>query len=151
MTEQTSSLTVVRIIKAPVKRVYEAWTNAAKYSRWMSSPGVIAKTPEMDARVGGKYRFEVHVESTGDVHITEGEYLEVIPNRKIVKTWTYSGTFKQFSGKTTKLTVEFREIKPDVTELTLTHENLPSAEYFDSVNEGWAKCLDQLDEWLAQE
>jgi uncharacterized protein YndB with AHSA1/START domain len=145
MIDNPASLTVVRIIKAPVKAVYDAWTNAKLFSRWMSSPGVVATTPEMDARVGGKYCFEVHVESTGDLHRTDGEYLEVIPNRKIVKTWSYSGAFKQFAGQTTKLTVEFREIKADTTELTLTHESLPSKEYFDSVNEGWAKCLDQLE------
>jgi uncharacterized protein YndB with AHSA1/START domain len=145
MTEENSSLTLVRTLQAPIEAVYGAWIDPEKFSRWMSSPGVVARTPEMDARVGGKYRVEVRVESTGELHITDGEYLEVIPNRKIVKTWRYTGDFKQFVGKTTKLTVEFREIKPGATELTLKHENLPSREYFDAVNEGWAKCLDQLE------
>src|SRR5262245_590609 len=107
MNETRASLTIVRMIKAPVKAVYDAWTNAEKFSRWMSSPGVIARTPEMDVRVGGQYRFEVRVESNGETHITGGEYLEVIPNRRLVLTWNYTGDFKQFVGKQTRLTVEF--------------------------------------------
>ena len=42
------------------------------------------------------------------------------------------------------LTVELRELGPNLTELTLTHSHTPNAKYGDSVRQGWTALLDHL-------
>jgi uncharacterized protein YndB with AHSA1/START domain len=149
MTESNGSLMMVRLIKAPLNEVFNAWTDAKLFARWMSHGAYVAKTTEFDVRIGGKYRVEVKGPESDEPHVTTGEYLEIVPNRLIVKTWIYSGPLKRFESTVTRLTVEFRETKPNCTELTLKHEALPTAQYSEAVGKGWTGCLDQLEALLA--
>ena len=43
-----------------------------------------------DARPGGLYRIVVR-DPTGGRHVTSGEYQEVVPATRLVKTWVYEG------------------------------------------------------------
>jgi uncharacterized protein YndB with AHSA1/START domain len=134
-------VTLVRTIKASPEEVYAAWTDPVLFQRWMSLDDH-AVTAELDPRVGGRYRFESKVGE--DVHATSGEYRELVPGRKLVKTWVYAGPFKEFEHHETVLTVELRELEPNLTELTLTHSRTPNAKYGDSVRQGWTALLDHL-------
>jgi uncharacterized protein YndB with AHSA1/START domain len=134
-------VTLVRTIKASPEEVYAAWTDAALFARWMSLDDH-AVTADLDPRVGGRYRFESRVGD--DVHATSGEYRELVPGRKVVKTWVYAGPHKEFEHHETLLTVELRELGPNLTELTLTHSHTPNAKYGDSVRQGWTALLDHL-------
>jgi uncharacterized protein YndB with AHSA1/START domain len=134
-------VSLVRTIKASPEEVYAAWTDPALFQRWMSLDDH-AVTAELDPRVGGHYRFESKV---GDhVHATSGEYRELVPGRKVVKTWVYAGPLKEFEHHETLLTVEIRELGPNLTELTLKHERTPNAKYGDGVRQGWTALLDHL-------
>lgn len=148
MADGKGSLMLVRMIKAPIAKVFKAWTDPTLFARWMGNEEWVAKTTQMDVRVGGKYRFEVLDPKGGPPHVTTGEYLEIVPNRRIVKTWIYSGPMKEFEGSVTRLTVELREVRPDCTELTLKHEDQPSTAYSESTREGWTSGLDQLEKLL---
>jgi uncharacterized protein YndB with AHSA1/START domain len=113
------------------------------------SPGAEGReAAKIDARVGGRYWFEVR-EPNGAVHVTTGEYLELVPDRRIVKTWVYEGPLKEFAQLPTRVTIELKELAPGRTELTLSHERLPNQKYRDSVTGGWKECLDGLDEVAA--
>jgi uncharacterized protein YndB with AHSA1/START domain len=113
------------------------------------SPGSEGReAAKIDARVGGRYWFEVR-EPNGAVHVTTGEYLELVPDRRIVKTWVYEGPLKEFAQHLTRVTIELREVAPNRTELTLSHERLPDQKYRDSVTTGWNDCLNGLDEVVA--
>ena len=59
--------------------------------------------------------------------------------------------YKEFENLETLLIVELREVGPDLTELTLKHERLPSTAYRDSVQGGWTGCLDNLEALLAED
>ena len=72
-----------------------------------------------------------------------------MPGRRIVKTWVYDGPFAQFRGAETEVTVEFEEVSPGRTEVTVHHSRTPSREYADSVRGGWAGCLDELEKLFA--
>lgn len=134
-------VTLVRTIKASPEEVYAAWTDPDRFARWMSLDDH-AVTAEIDPRVGGRYRFESRVGD--DVHATSGEYRELVPGRKVVKTWVYAGPHKEFENHETVLTVELRELGPNLTELTLTHSRLPNAKYGESLQYGWTALLDHL-------
>jgi len=79
----------------------------------------------------------------GDVHKTSGEYLEVVPHRRLVKTWAYDGPYGRDETPSI-LTVEFREVRPGVTELTLTHAQLRDEKASERGGAGWVLCLDKL-------
>jgi uncharacterized protein YndB with AHSA1/START domain len=137
------AVTLVRTIQASAQEVFAAWTDPKLLRRWMVPAPYQMTVAETDPRVGGHYRIEV-TGTEGDRHSTTGEYVELIPGRRLVKTWIYEGPFDANKGESL-LIVEFREIKPDVTELTLRHERIPNMEQRQSLHEGWTACLDELE------
>src|SRR5690348_7647886 len=79
-------LVVTRTVNAPVRLVYEAWTNAELFRKWWvpKSFGLDLLSCEMDVRVGGQYRLVFpHEGSTMEFF---GTYLEVSPGSRLV--WT---------------------------------------------------------------
>ena len=48
-----------RVFEAPRPLVYDAWTRAEHLTKWFSPKGYTTTTREIDARVGGKWRFDM--------------------------------------------------------------------------------------------
>src|SRR5215468_12670158 len=86
------SLTFKRRIDAPPERVYAAWTDPQKIVRWFGRPDVRPETTtaEIDARVGGRFRFSFSTE--GEYYEVGGVYREVVPNRRLVFSWAWHST-----------------------------------------------------------
>jgi uncharacterized protein YndB with AHSA1/START domain len=80
--------------------------------------GFTCKVYEQDARVGGKYRMSFTNFATGSSHSFGGEYIELIPNQKIVNTDTFEDPNMPGEMKTT---VELREVAVG-TEVHITQE-----------------------------
>jgi uncharacterized protein YndB with AHSA1/START domain len=137
------TVTLKRRIEAPVADVFRAWTDPALIQRWLASGPCEVREARADARPGGRYTIVV-VEPNGDVHTTTGTYREVIPGRRLVKTWSYSGPHGPDETPSI-VTVEFREVGPAVTELTLTHAQLRDEEAVELVVTGWGLCFDKLE------
>ncbi|HKA90682.1 MAG TPA: SRPBCC domain-containing protein [Haliangiales bacterium] len=140
------TLTIVRTFAAPVAEVFAAWTDAATLRRWLA-PGrceVIEATA--DARPGGKYRIVV-VDPVGGRHVTSGEYREVVPGKRLVKTWVYEGQNAP-DGYPTLLTVDFRALGPRSTEIRLRQDQLITEADREGNREGWRLCFDKLDALL---
>jgi uncharacterized protein YndB with AHSA1/START domain len=141
-TAQLRRLTVARIVDASAARVYAAFTEAALLARWMAPPPYVIRECVTDPRPGGSYRVAIEGPE-GDRHLTTGEFLELVPERRVVQSWRYEGTFGRDEVPTI-VTVELRPLGPDVTELTLTHARLPAAEHYEHVEAGWEECLAAL-------
>lgn len=91
----------------------------------------------VDFRVGGKYRFP-----TTKKEIL-GEFLEIIPGKKIVFSWL--GGCDQLFERPTRVTLEFDDEEDGESSLALTHELLPVDD--DSVKthrHGWEHLTNQL-------
>lgn len=137
------SLTLVRTIRAPVHKVFAAWTDPAQVAQWLA-PGDLTATVQLQAQKGGRYRVAM-TKPDGSVHVVGGEYREVEPNRRIVKTWRWEG-----SATDTLLTVAFRELDADRTELALTHERFRDAEMRGKHEHGWAGSFAKLEKLMAR-
>jgi len=78
-------------IAAPPERVFKALTAADELKRWFGSPECPLKTWEMDARLGGKYRYATEKGTLVVNGITEfechGEIVEYDPPRLLSYTW----------------------------------------------------------------
>jgi uncharacterized protein YndB with AHSA1/START domain len=134
------TLQIKRTFRAPRAQVFRAWTDRAELARWFApSAEYSTVVPELELRVGGRYRVEMHHKS-GNVHNVFGTYLEIKPPEKVVFTWRWDG---DTSPEDSVVTVEFHDLGSS-TEVTLTHERLPNPEERDKHAHGWNGCLDQL-------
>ena len=78
------TLTIKKVIEAPVKLVWEAWTNSDHVIQWWAPPGMKINVVEHSFKVGGKWKYTMPI--PGNLFISEGTYLEIDPNKKIVTT-----------------------------------------------------------------
>jgi len=141
-----ASITIVRTFAAPVDEVFAAWTDAATMQAWLAPDPCVVIEASADARPGGCYRIVVR-DPAGNTHVTTGEYRELEPGRRLVKTWVYEGPFHA-DRYPTLLTVDFRATGPAATEITLRQDQLVTDADRDGNREGWRLCFDKLDRIL---
>jgi uncharacterized protein YndB with AHSA1/START domain len=136
-------LTLVRRIAARPSIVFEAMTTAEGVAAWWGPEDVPVVRAEIDARVGGAYR--VHFRTLdGREHEAYGEYLELVPPRRIVMSWRYAfGGELDEHGRTSRIEIDLAPIA-DGTELTFTHAELWSEASEKSHARGWTGSLDKL-------
>jgi len=146
MPEPNSVLgTIVRTyqLNASPKRVYEAFTNKKDLEMWM------ADHYEIELRKGGKYK--MGLESDG--YAATGEFLEIVPNEKIVYSWKmteYDENTKKPNpnssmDKPTKVTLKFEKAGNRGTKITLIQEGFPEKEEQYYMHEvGWDLNVGQL-------
>ena len=146
-TTDKTSLEIKRFIKAPRDRVYRAWTDPAQLKEWWGPEGVRTRNFVADAKVGGKYRWDL-LNQEGEEMSVLGEYRELIPGKKIVFTWKWDDDddWKTFDSV---VTIELSD-RDGGTELTLRHEKLPSEASRDRHNEGWNSVIDRLEKFFSK-
>ena len=148
-------LVVTRTFNGPARIVFEAWTKPALLKQWWApkSMGVSLLSCEVDARVGGKYRFEFGHEASSKPEASKpeaskpmaffGSYIEVTPHARLI--WTND---ESDDGAVT--TVSFEE-KAGRT-LLVMRELYPSKQALDGAIAGMEGAMSetfaQLDELL---
>ncbi|MEP6791524.1 MAG: SRPBCC family protein [Ramlibacter sp.] len=136
---------VTRTFDAPARRVYEAWTQPELLKRWWApkSMGMSLVSCEVDARTGGRYRFEFGRDGSKAMAFF-GRYVDVIPNSRLA--WT-----NEESDEGAATTVTFEE--KDGKTLLVWHELYPSKSALDAacagMEGGMTEQFGQLDELLA--
>jgi uncharacterized protein YndB with AHSA1/START domain len=137
-----TTITMTRTIHAPALKVFEAWTDPQQIQQWLAPHPSEVRVATADARRGGRYTILV-ADPEGKLHTTSGEYRELVPGARLVQTWEYKGP-NAAATVPSRLTVELREVSAGVTELALTHAELPDEKIAADANHGWELCLDQL-------
>lgn len=134
------TLKFTREFLVPVENLYNAWADRSAFMAWWKDLSVA----NMDFRKGGSYRLEWK-NSPGD--FSEGIYKEVIPNEKIVFTWSTKGCSGDASGaKDSLITLNFRATGQSTCEMDLIHDLLSTEAARDSHYGGWTAALLNLDE-----
>jgi uncharacterized protein YndB with AHSA1/START domain len=134
MSENT--VVVKRLISASRGEVFEAFTDAEIMSKWFFPEEDMSAEVTNDPVVGGDYTLKMHAKN-GDTYTHVGEYKEIVHPEKLVFTWT--SDFVQ----DTLVTITFSE-SGGATEVTISHELLPSVEMVDNHRGGWTGCLNRL-------
>jgi uncharacterized protein YndB with AHSA1/START domain len=139
------SLTLQRRLNAAPAKVFRAWAEPAQILKWMHPSGNEMIHAEVDARVEGRFQLVMRG-ADGAEHAVSGRYLEVVPDAKLVFTWTWKSTPERES----RVTVALRPDGPegDRTLLTLTHEQFVDEETRDAHATGWTSVLDGLERYL---
>ena len=78
-------LRMERLIDAPVALVFQCWTQREHMMRWWGPAGFTNPVCEMDVRVGGTWRIVMRAPE-GTEYPCQGEYLEIVPNRRLMMT-----------------------------------------------------------------
>ena len=145
MGDSEIKLVINKQIRAPVEKVYKAWTNPEIIKKWFA-PGDKMTVPnaEADVKAGGSYLIHMHDPDSGSNHIVSGEYEEVVPNEKLVFNWKWKDGVDQ-----TQVTIELRAQGNEETMVTLTHRGFSQQEFADKHNEGWSGCLENLNKYFA--
>ncbi len=139
------SVRVERMLRAPAKAVFEAWTDVEKLKRWWGPRGITAVAAELDVRPGGTYTITMQPD-TGKPFVLAGEYREVEPHRRIQMTWAYRGEAVKDPVESI-VTVEF-EAQGSATRMVLTQEFLKEPPDIEGRDRGWRSSFDRLDEYL---
>lgn len=149
--ERTSDreLTVTRIINAPARIVFEAWTNPEHFKRWWTpkSYGMTIHSCEIDARVGGGYKLMIsHPQYAPEPMPFFGRYIDVTPPSRLVWTNEENGE----AGPVTTVTFE----EKNGSTLIVMRDLYPSKEALDTAMEsgstgGFEETFDQLEAFVA--
>ena len=108
-------VTITRTFDAPASVLFEAYSKPEHIMRWFGPKGWPVTLCEMDFRVGGKFRFAMTGPSGRQNTPFGGEYLEIVPDRKIV----YDNGFETKGAGRMVVTVSFDEIDKARTRLTI--------------------------------
>ena len=118
-------------IEAPPAVVFEHLSDPAKMIRWM---GIRA---EIDPRPGGAFRLDPNGRD-----VIDGEYIEVVPNSRVVFTWGWKGEGRVVPAGSTRVEID---LKPEGkgTRVRLVHRELPP-ESREKHSYGWTHYLSRL-------
>jgi uncharacterized protein YndB with AHSA1/START domain len=142
--KQKPSLSLSRHYPVAPEQVWRAWTDAQAVKKWWGpGPGEPVSLAELDVRVGGRFRI-VFGGPQGTEHECAGVYKEVVPNRKLVFTWSWPRTTPE---RISVVTIVFKAANGG-TDLSFTHEQLFDEKVRDDHKRGWNGCLDKLGEFL---
>lgn len=126
-----------RVLKAPAERIYKAFLDPDAMAKWLPPNGFTGKVHEMDATVGGKYKMSFTNFSNGQSHSFGGEYLELVPNKRIRHTDSFDDPNMPGEMITT---VDLREAIVG-TEINITQEGIPEAIPPEACYLGWQDSL----------
>jgi uncharacterized protein YndB with AHSA1/START domain len=143
--DQDAVVTDVQIA-APPERVFKALTDAGQLKRWFTDSSCPAKIWEMDARLGGRYKYTTE-EGTIVVNNVrqfecEGEILEYDPPRLLSYTW-----IANWHDDKSKRTVVRWELTPKAggTHVKVTHSGLATLPVArKDYSGGWVGVVEQL-------
>ena len=142
---------ITRVIDAPARLLFAAYSAPEHLMRWFGPPGWPLTLCEMDFRAGGRYRFAMSGPDGKQGLPFGGEYLEIVPNRKIV----YTNAFEMPDAETMIVTITF-DGDEQSGQTTLTVHTLfasvamKHAHLGMGYEQGWGSMLDQLADVVAE-
>ncbi len=145
-TPSDREIVATRVVDAPRRLVFEAWTSPEHLPHWMLGPaGWTMPVCEVDLRPGGAWHF-VWRRADGTEMGMRGVYREITPPERLVSTESWGGDWPE-TLNTLVLTEEDGKTTMTCTVL------YPSREARDAVlgtrmKEGWSASYDRLDEYL---
>ena len=147
MKKETNSrtLTLERTFNAPLKLVWEAWTQPEHIVEWWAPKGMKTKVIEHDFRVGGKWKYIIPMPD-GSEFTSDGVYSVIVKFEKIFS----SANFKPMTeGVEIQILFEKNGDKTNFT-FNVVH---PTEEYCKQQKKigfynGWSTAFDRLETFI---
>ena len=136
----TGTVRFHRVLRAPPERVYRAFLEPDALARWLPPFGFLCRVHEMDARVGGRFRMSFVNFGRGQAHSFGGEYLELVPSRRLRYTDRFDDP--NLPGEM-RVTVDLAPVSCG-TGLSVLQEGIPEVIPLEMCYLGWQESLLQL-------
>lgn len=123
--------TVSKLIAASPHKLFQAFIDPDSLIKWLPPEGVRGEVSLFEPHAGGKYRLILYYEkeekttgkTTVDSDVSEGIFVEVVPDMKIVMAGSFDSKDPDFEGVMT-MTWYFEE-NLEGTKITVIAENVP--------------------------
>jgi uncharacterized protein YndB with AHSA1/START domain len=142
-------MVMTRIINAPRKLVWEAWTNQKHIKNWWGPKRFTNPVCEWDAQVGNKIL--VHMQAPdGTVYPMDGEFIEIKkPERLVFISAALNKEGKHMFEIMNTVVFTEENGKTKITINAKASKIMPEAKpHLDGMNEGWSSSIDKLEEYL---
>jgi uncharacterized protein YndB with AHSA1/START domain len=139
-----TQILVTRYFDAPKHLVYRAWTTPELIKRWWSAKRGEVTIADVDLRVGGTWRW-VMIANGGLEVAFHGEYLEIVPDERLVFTEVYEAIPEGQAVTTVTLTEEDGRT---AVSILVQHENQEHRDWHvnSGMEDGLQDALDLLEE-----
>jgi uncharacterized protein YndB with AHSA1/START domain len=114
---------LTRTLPAPPGEVYRAFLDPDRLRRWFGPADVRVLDVEVDPRPGGTHRTAL-TGPDGTRGVIVCRLRELVPDERIVMTWSWVADGGTYGPQESLLTIELRPAAPGSTELTLIHSGL---------------------------
>ena len=149
MKGDSAELTISRIIRAPRRTVWSAWTDKQHFEKWWIPEPVKCKVVKMDMKPGGG--FETRMSENGGEfkpHV-EGCFLEIVPETRIVFTTVLTEHWKPHDPWLALTAIITMEDEGEDTKYTarVLHRNPEDSRKHQEMGfeEGWGTTITQLE------
>jgi uncharacterized protein YndB with AHSA1/START domain len=130
--DNNRSTSVSTLIKAPREQVYQAFLDPEAVAEWLSPDGMKGHVDIFEPHVGGKLRMSLTYldqkdrprgKTSEDVDTSEGTFVELIPNEKIVQVFEFESDQPDMTGEM-RITWSLDDVDGG-TEVTVLMEDIP--------------------------
>jgi uncharacterized protein YndB with AHSA1/START domain len=148
---RTRTHSAAKIIKAPAQVIYRAVLDPNAVAVWRPPRGMTARIEKFEPRQGGLYRMafvytepspEVRGKSSAHADVFDGQFVELVPNERIVERVEFESDDPAFNGPMT-ITTTLTPV-PGGTEVRFTCENVPTGIRPEQHERGMASTLENL-------
>ena len=136
----SNSVSLHRIFTASPEKVFRAFTTPDAMAHWLPPYGFLCQVQEMDVKLGGRFHMSFTNFTTENSHGFGGEYLEMIPNERLVYTNVFDDPNMQNVMTTT---IELKKVLCG-TELRATQAGIPEMIPAEMCYLGWQESLEKL-------
>lgn len=129
-----------RVIAAKPEKIYRAFLEQDAVASWLPPYGFLCTVHELNPKVGGTHKMSFRNFTTGHSHSFGGEYLELIPNERLVYTDRFDDA--NLPGEM-KVTVTLKAVSC-CTEIRIEQAGVPDMIPLESCYLGWQESLRKL-------
>lgn len=135
-----NSVNLHRVLKAPVSRVFKAFSTPEAKATWLPPFGFICQVQSFDFKVGGTYKMSFTNFTNDQKHSWGGTFTAIKPNELLI----YKDKFDDpnLPGEMT-VTITFKEVLCG-TELSIKQEGIPEMIPAEMCYLGWQESLVKL-------
>ena len=141
-------LTLTRLLDAPADKLFRCWTTPELMKQWFAPKPYTTPVVETDLRPGGASKVVMRSPEGQDIPCP-GQYLEVVPNRKLVFTDAFVGDWVPSGNAPFMVATISFEPEGNKTRYTAVarHWNEADLKKHEAMgfHKGWGICADQLE------
>ena len=136
-----------RVLPTKPDKVYRAFIEADAMAKWLPPNGFTCTVDHFDAKVGGTFRMSFRNFTTGMSHSFGGQYLELVPGKRVRYTDKFDDP--NLPGEM-QVTVDIKAVSVG-TEINIVQEGIPAVIPTEACYLGWQESLTLLGQLVTPE